>query len=121
MNPIKIGPGGEFLFGGEKFVIEVDAPPKERRPSTSDAFTIVKTNRIFAFTKTSLPASHQDQFLNKGFFREEATCSWTSSSNLAECPQWIFVQSLWSRYCTTSRVTGIDLSTLAHHSKTVRC
>jgi len=75
MNPIKIGPGGEFLFGGEKFVIEVDAPPKERRPSTSDAFTIVKTNRIFAFTKTSLPASHQDQFLNKGFFREEATCS----------------------------------------------
>jgi predicted O-methyltransferase YrrM len=42
MNPIKIGLGGEFSLGGEKFVIEVAVPPKDRRPSTSEAFTIVK-------------------------------------------------------------------------------
>jgi len=42
MNPIKTGPGGEFSLGGENFVIEVGVPPKDRRPSTSEAFTIVK-------------------------------------------------------------------------------
>lgn len=42
MNPIKIGSGGEFSLGGENFVIEVAVPPKDRRPSTSKTFTIVK-------------------------------------------------------------------------------
>jgi predicted O-methyltransferase YrrM len=42
MDPIKIESGREFALGGEKFVIEVAVPPKDRRPSTSDAFTIVK-------------------------------------------------------------------------------
>lgn len=42
MNPIKIEPGGGFSLGGEKFVIEVAVPKKDRRPSTSEAFTIVK-------------------------------------------------------------------------------
>jgi predicted O-methyltransferase YrrM len=43
MNPIKIGSGGEFSLEGENFVIEGDLPPKDRRPSTSEAFTIVKS------------------------------------------------------------------------------
>lgn len=42
MNPIKIESGGEFSLGGEKFVIEVAVPSKDRRPSTAEAFTIVK-------------------------------------------------------------------------------
>ena len=42
MSPIKIGSSGEFSLGGENFVIEVAVPLKERRPSTSEAFTIVK-------------------------------------------------------------------------------
>ena len=42
MNSIKIGPGGEFSLGGENFIIEVDAPKKGWRPSTLEAFTIVK-------------------------------------------------------------------------------
>ena len=42
MNQIKIGPGGKFSLGGENFVIEGDLPPKDRRPSTSVAFTILK-------------------------------------------------------------------------------
>jgi spermidine synthase len=43
MNPIKIESGREFSLGGEKFVMEADVPIKDRRPSTSDAFTIVKS------------------------------------------------------------------------------
>jgi len=42
MNPINIGPDGEFSLGGENFVIEGDVPSKERRPSSSAVFTIVK-------------------------------------------------------------------------------
>src|SRR5436305_15107126 len=40
MNRIEIGPSKEFYFGGENFVIA--RPVKERRLSTSDAFTIAK-------------------------------------------------------------------------------
>jgi predicted O-methyltransferase YrrM len=40
MNRITIGPGGRFSLGGENFVIDV--PVKDRRLSTSEAFTIVK-------------------------------------------------------------------------------
>jgi predicted O-methyltransferase YrrM len=43
MNPINIGPGGEFSLGGENFVIEGEVLPKDRRPSTSEVFTIVKS------------------------------------------------------------------------------
>jgi hypothetical protein len=43
MNQIKIGPSGEFSLGGENFVIEIGTQPKDRRPSTSEAFTIVKS------------------------------------------------------------------------------
>jgi cephalosporin hydroxylase len=42
MNQIEISPGGECSLGGENFVIEVAVPPKERRPSTSETFTIAK-------------------------------------------------------------------------------
>jgi predicted O-methyltransferase YrrM len=43
MNPIKIGSSGEFSLGGENFVIEGEVPSTDRRPSTSEAFTIVKS------------------------------------------------------------------------------
>jgi len=43
MNPIKIGPGGEFSLGDKNFVIEVGVAPKDHRPSTSAVFTIVKS------------------------------------------------------------------------------
>src|SRR5205814_10022821 len=42
MNPTKIDADGGFSLGGEKFVIEVAVPEKDRRPSTREAFTIVK-------------------------------------------------------------------------------
>ena len=42
MDQIKIDPSGEFSLGGERFVIEVGVPAKDRRPSTAQAFTIVK-------------------------------------------------------------------------------
>jgi predicted O-methyltransferase YrrM len=37
-----IGPDGEFSLDGENFVIEGDVPPKDRRSSTPEAFTILK-------------------------------------------------------------------------------
>lgn len=40
MNPINIGPGGEFSLGGENFVIEGDVLPKDRRPSTSESLRL---------------------------------------------------------------------------------
>ena len=43
MNQIEVGPGGEFSLDGENFVIEVGAPPKDSRPSSSEAFTILKS------------------------------------------------------------------------------
>jgi hypothetical protein len=45
MNSIKIGPSGEFSLGGENFVIEGDVPTKDARPSTSEDFTIVKSEQ----------------------------------------------------------------------------
>ena len=42
MDPIKIESDGTFSLGGEKFLIEVAVPEKDRRPSTCEAFTIVK-------------------------------------------------------------------------------
>lgn len=42
MSQIEIDPAGEFSLGGARFVIEVGVPEKDRRPSTADAFTIVK-------------------------------------------------------------------------------
>lgn len=50
MNQFEVGPGGEFSLHGESFVIEVGAPPKDGRPSTAEAFTIVKNGpylRVF--------------------------------------------------------------------------
>ena len=43
MNQIEIGPGGQFSLDGENFVIEVGAPPKDIPPSTSETFTIWKS------------------------------------------------------------------------------
>lgn len=43
MNPINIGSDGKFSLGGENFVIEGEVPSKDRRASTSEAFTIVKS------------------------------------------------------------------------------
>jgi predicted O-methyltransferase YrrM len=43
MNEIKIDPGGGFSLGGENFLIEVRVPPKDRRSSTQERFTIAKS------------------------------------------------------------------------------
>ena len=43
MNQIEVGPRGEFSLDGENFVIEIGAAPKDSRASTSEAFTILKS------------------------------------------------------------------------------
>ena len=71
ISQIAIAPEGPFSLGGENFVLEGRVPPKERRSSCSESFTIVKMEPYLAFMRASLPAFHQDQSLNLGFFREE--------------------------------------------------
>jgi hypothetical protein len=101
-------------------MIEAEVPPKDRRPSTSEAFTIVKSESYLRAYEASLPASYQDQFLNLGFFREGAMCSWTSSSNLGECPPLRLVRSLWRRFYNTCPIPKIRLFTLRRRSATGR-
>jgi predicted O-methyltransferase YrrM len=43
MKRIEIGPSGEFSLGGQNFIIEVDVPAKGRKLSTSETFTIAKS------------------------------------------------------------------------------
>jgi cephalosporin hydroxylase len=43
MNQIEVTPTGEFTLDGENFVIEIGAAPRDRRPSTSEGFTILKS------------------------------------------------------------------------------
>ena len=50
MNRIAIGPDGRFSFGGENFVVGGHVPPKDQRPSTSEAFTIAKNDPYLAPT-----------------------------------------------------------------------
>lgn len=63
------------LVRRENFMIEAEVPPKDRRPCTSEAFTIVKSESYLRAYDAWLPAFYQDQFLNLGFFREGAMCS----------------------------------------------
>ena len=41
MKPIKLGPKGQFSLGGELFVVDI-SEGRHRRPSDSEAFTLVK-------------------------------------------------------------------------------
>ena len=42
LSRIATAPEGPFSLGGENFVLEGHVPPKERRCSCSETFTIVK-------------------------------------------------------------------------------
>src|SRR5437870_6571729 len=96
MNRIEIGPGQEFSLGGENFVITV--PVKERRLSTSDAFTIAKNEPYIRVYEELASAFSPRSILELGISREGATCSWTSCSNLAEFLPLRSVQSLSRRF-----------------------
>ena len=67
MNQIEIGPGGQFSLEGENFVIEVGAPPKDIPPSTSEAFTIWKSEPYLRVYKDLASSFSQDQSLNLEF------------------------------------------------------
>jgi len=67
MNRIEIGPGQEFSLGGENFVITV--PVKERRLSTSDAFTIAKNEPYIRVYEELASAFSPRSILELGIFQ----------------------------------------------------
>src|SRR5205807_3121576 len=67
MNRIEIGPGQEFSLGGENFVITV--PIKERRLSTSDAFTIAKNEPYIRVYEELASAFSPRSILELGIFQ----------------------------------------------------
>jgi len=67
MNRIEIGPDQEFSLGGENFVITV--PVKERRLSTSDAFTIAKNEPYIRVYEELASAFSPRSILELGIFQ----------------------------------------------------
>jgi predicted O-methyltransferase YrrM len=67
MNRIAIGPDGRFSFGGEDFVITV--PMKERRLSTSEAFTIAKNEPYLRVYEDLAGAFSPRSILELGIFQ----------------------------------------------------
>jgi predicted O-methyltransferase YrrM len=67
MNRIEIGPVQEFSLGGENFVITV--PVKERRLSTSDAFTIAKNEPYIRVYEELASAFSPRSILELGIFQ----------------------------------------------------
>src|ERR1041385_1076190 len=69
MNPIKIDSDGRFSLGGEKFAIEVAVPPKDRRPSTSEGFTIVKNEPYLRVYESLASGFSPRSILELGIFQ----------------------------------------------------
>src|SRR5437763_2536021 len=67
MNRIEIGPSQEFSFGGENFVIAL--PVKERRLSTSDAFTIAKNEPYLGVYEDVASVFSPPSILQSGIFQ----------------------------------------------------
>lgn len=69
MSQIRIGPRGEFSLGGEKFVIEGDLLPKDRRASDSEAFTILKSEPYLRVYEDLACAFSPRSILELGIFQ----------------------------------------------------
>src|SRR5438876_5382005 len=68
MNRIAIGPGGQFSLGGENFVVDMSRK-KDRRPSTSEAFTIVKNEAYLRFYELLASTFSPRAILELGIFQ----------------------------------------------------
>src|SRR6266568_9368127 len=68
MNRIAIGPGGQFFLGGENFVVDMSRK-KDRRPSTSEAFTIVKNEAYLRFYELLASTFSPRSILELGIFQ----------------------------------------------------
>jgi predicted O-methyltransferase YrrM len=68
MNRIAIGPGGQFFLGGENFVVDMSRK-KDRRPSTSEAFTIVKNEAYLRFYELLASTFSPRAILELGIFQ----------------------------------------------------
>ena len=68
MNRIAVGPGGQFFLGGENFVVDMSRK-KDRRPSTSEAFTIVKNEAYLRFYELLASTFSPRAILELGIFQ----------------------------------------------------
>ena len=69
MNRIAIGPEGRFSSGGENFVVGGHVPPKDQRPSTSEAFTIAKNEPYLRVYEDLASAFSLRSILELGIFQ----------------------------------------------------
>lgn len=69
MNAIAIGPEGRFSLGGENFVVGGHLPPKDQRPSTSEAFTIAKNEPYLRVYEDLASAFSPRSILELGIFQ----------------------------------------------------
>jgi cephalosporin hydroxylase len=70
MNPIEISPAGEFSLGGENFVIsEIYAGEENWRPSTSEAFAIMKSESYIRFYENLASGFSPRAILELGIFQ----------------------------------------------------
>ena len=69
LSQIAIAPEGPFSLGGENFVLEGRVPPKERRSSCSESFTIVKMEPYLHFYESLAPSFSPRSILELGIFQ----------------------------------------------------
>ena len=104
MNQIEISADGEFSLDGENFVIEVGAPPKERRPSTSEVFTILKSEPYLRVYEDLASGFSPRSILELGIFQGG---SYVLLDKLFKPRRMSAVDldpSLWRRFLSTYRV-----------------
>ncbi len=67
-EPIKLGPHGEFSLGGESFVVDT-SEGRHRRPSDSEAFTIVKNEPYIQIYQSLAAEFSPRSILELGIFQ----------------------------------------------------
>jgi predicted O-methyltransferase YrrM len=67
-EPIKLGPHGEFSLGGASFVVDISEGP-HRRPSDSEAFTIVKNEPYIQIYQSLAAEFSPRSILELGIFQ----------------------------------------------------
>ena len=122
MNPIKIAPGGKFSLGDENFLIEVAVPLKDRRPSTAEAFTIVKNEPYLRVYEDLASGFSPRSILELGIFQGG---SYVFLDKLFK-PRRMSAVDIRAEACCAAfglclSYPRIGLFTLVHCSATTRC
>ena len=116
MNRIAIRPEGRFSSGGENFVVGGHVPPKDQRPSTSEAFTIAKNEPYLRVYEDLASAFSLRSILELGIFQGGSYVLLYNFLNPGECRLWTLVETLWKRYVTRLPIRRTGLCTFPPRS-----